>query len=333
MILNPAIIALIFGSILVSLATVYAAAIGIQIRRQWDINSGSELQLQLERKTYLISNILAYVLAFELISLFLFVYTADHIHDLFVGAMCAAGSLNVNMYGYPTLVVKTVSFLLCGVWMLINYTDNQAADYPLIKPKYRMLQYISALILLESYFQYQYFAGLRADVITSCCGTLFGEDAPGIAGSISGLPPYTTMVFFFLSIVLTIRVGIHFILTGKAAKTFSLLSLWMLIISVISIISFIAVYYYELPTHHCPFCILQKDYSYIGYALYVSLFGATISGAFVGVLQKAGLAEASEPLRARLQKRFCFISIGNYVIFIIISVYPIIFSDFRLIGY
>ncbi len=118
MILNPAIIALILGSMLVSAFAVYASVIGLQIIRWWDIRSGSERQLELERKTYLVSTILSYMLGFELLSLFLFVYTADHMHGLFVGAMCAAGSLNVNDFGYPTLVIKMVAFISCGIWII-----------------------------------------------------------------------------------------------------------------------------------------------------------------------------------------------------------------------
>ena len=108
MILNPAIIALILGSLICSIFAIYASFVGIQIIRHWDLGSGSARQLALERKTYLLSTILVCLLGFELFSLFLFVYTADHIHVLFVGAMCSAGSLNVNAYGYPTLILKIV---------------------------------------------------------------------------------------------------------------------------------------------------------------------------------------------------------------------------------
>jgi hypothetical protein len=32
---------------------------------------------------------------------------------------------------------------------------------------------------------------------------------------------------------------------------------------------------YELPQHHCPFCLLQKDYYYIGYFMYTFLYLGT----------------------------------------------------------
>ena len=110
MILNPGIIALILASLLAIAFAAYGSFTGIRIIRHWDLSSGTPTQLNLERKTYLVSVNFAYVSAFQLLSLFMFIYTAEHIHTLFVGAMCAAGSLNANGYGYPTLVLKGINF-------------------------------------------------------------------------------------------------------------------------------------------------------------------------------------------------------------------------------
>jgi hypothetical protein len=33
-----------------------------------------------------------------------------------------------------------------------------------------------------------------------------------------------------------------------------------------------------MPHHHCPFCLLQGDYHYIGYAMYAALFSGTFFG-------------------------------------------------------
>ena len=75
LILHPAIIALLVSSVLMSFLALYSAYYGAAIVRRWDLTSGSSLQLDLERRTYLISTILAYVFAFQLASLFLFVFT------------------------------------------------------------------------------------------------------------------------------------------------------------------------------------------------------------------------------------------------------------------
>jgi hypothetical protein len=331
MIINPAIIALVLGSMLITAFAFYALATALRILRHWDIRSGSEGQLALERKTYLISTIFGYLLGFELFSLFLFVYTAEHIHDLFVGAMCAAGSLNVNDYGYVTLVLKIFTFMFCGVWMIINHADNRAHDYPLIRPKYKLLILLTVMIGLETFFQTNYFMGLRADVITSCCGTLFSEEAKSIAGTMAGLPPYGTRIVFYLAVILTVRVGIHVLVTGRGAAAFGLLAGVMTVVSLAAVLSFISVYYYELPTHHCPFCLLQKEYHYIGYPLYLSLFLAGITGMGAGVIDRLKGPRSLSMVIPALQKRLCLFSMAGFLTFALIATYPMVFKDFVLV--
>ncbi len=330
MILNPGIIAMISASFLVVAFAAYAAFTGVRIIRCWDMKSGTPLQLSLERKTYLVSVIFAYVSAFQLLSLFMFIFTADHIHNLFVGAMCAAGSLNANGYGYPTLVLKGLNFFLCGVWLVVNYTDNRAVDYPLIRFKYKGLIIIAGLLFAEAFLQFRYFTGLKVDIITSCCGALFSEDTKNIAGQMAALPSRPTRILFFLTLAMTLRVGIHFLVTGRGSRLFAGLATGSLILSVASIVSFISVYFYELPTHHCPFCLLQKDYHYIGYALYLSLLPAGIFGASVGVLQRFSKQASLKRVIPILQKRLCILSMSAYLAFMMISLYPMIFSDFIL---
>ncbi len=332
MIINPASIALTIGSLLIAIITAYSAVIGIQIIWWWDIQSGSDRQLALERRTYLISAVLSYVMAFELVSLFLFVYTADHMHELFVGAMCAAGTLNVNDWGYPALVLKTLNFMVCGVWLIVNYVDNKGFDYPLIQFKYRLLLAITLLLIIEALLQTGYFLELRPDVITSCCGALFSTSAHSLAAELAHLPLNPAKIGFYLSVVLMLRTGIHFYITGRAVAVFSYFSVWLLLISIAAIISFISLYVYELPTHHCPFCLIQKEYHYIGYPLYAALFCAGITGSGVGVINRFTNSASLQGIIPRIQKRLCLLSMICYSIFTALASYPIVFSDFKLSG-
>ena len=332
MIISPAIIALTLGSVLIALITGYASGIGIQILRWWDIHSGSDRQLSLERKTYLISTVLSYVMAFELASLFLFVYTADHMHGLFIGAMCAAGTLNANDWGYPALVLKTVNFMVCGVWLIVNYLDNRGYDYPLIRFKYRLLLAITLLLMLEVLFQSGYFLELRPDVITSCCGAMFNASAQNLAAELAHLPPRLAEIVFYLSVVLMLRTGIQFYINGSGALVFSWFSLWLLGVSLAAIISFISLYIYELPTHHCPFCLLQREYHYFGYPLYVALFSAGITGSGAGVINRFRTIPSLKEIIPVMQKRLCLISMICYALFTALASYPILFSDFKLSG-
>jgi hypothetical protein len=244
--------------------------------------------------------------------------------------MCAAGSLNVNDFGYPTLVLKMVNVFLCGLWMVLNRTDNRGYDYPLIKAKYKFLMVITASLLVETALQSSYFAELKADVITSCCGRLFSEHSGGIAGDLAALPTGAMKILFFLTMLLVVRTGVHFYLTGRAAGTFSTLSAAAAILSLFSVISFIALYFYELPTHHCPFCLLQREYSYIGYPLYLALYVGGIMGVSVGVLDRLKGSDSLSAVIPTLQKRLCLLSIGGYLFFVALSAYPMVLSGFVL---
>ena len=321
------------GSLLLSFFAVYASVIGIGILRHWDIDSGSERQLVLERKTYLISTVLAYLMAFELFSLFLFIYTADALHTLFVGAMCAAGSLNVGSYGYSVLLVKIVNVVLCGAWLVVNHVDNQAQDYPLIRAKYKLLIVLTVMLLLGAFLLIGYFGGLRADVITSCCGTLFSESRQSITNELAGVGSYTAKVILLVSFFFLIRFGVRFLWSRRSARLFSSLSVWFFVFALVAVVSFISLYFYEMPTHHCPFCVLQKDYYYIGYPMYIALLSGVISGLSLGILQRYGQVPSLAAILPRAQFKLCVTSLVSYTLFLGIALYPMLFSDFRLEGY
>jgi len=330
MVFHPAILALYISSILIGFMVLYSSRHGFQILRQWDLRSGSELQLLLERKTYLVSTLLAYTFAFQLGSLFLFIYTAEHLHGLFVGAMCAAGSLYVNAFGYPTLVLKVINFLGAGLWIILNDADNRGYDYPLIKKKYLLLLLISPLILMEILLQANYFFLLRPDVITSCCGSLFSPTAVSMTSEIVSLPGTPMTAVFYGCAAFTFAVGLFFYVRGRGGWLFSVLSGVFFLVAVTSILSFISLYVYELPTHHCPFCLLQGEYGYVGYLLYATLLGSTITGMGVGLLMPFRKVDSLKEVLPGLQKRLALVSVLLLLVFTAIVAYKVVFSHLIL---
>jgi len=331
MILHPTAIANVVSSLIISVTIVYAAVYGVQILLKWDLHSGDELQLRLERRTYLISTLLSFILVLELMSLFLFVFTADTLCPLFVGAMCAAGTLNVNAFGYPTLLMKMVNFLLAGLWIVLNYADNQAYDYPLIKKKYLLLAVIAPLSVLETFLEGTYFLNLRADVITSCCGSLFSsEQVSGIGSELAALPSRPTMWTFFLGMGGMLLLGLYFYTKGKGGYLYALATWIMFGVSLVSIISFISLYIYELPTHHCPFCIVMKEYGYIGYALYLPLFLGAVTGGGIGTLIPFRRVESLREVLPTLIRKLTIISLAAYATFTAIVIYEIVSSNLIL---
>jgi hypothetical protein len=289
MLFQPAIIALLLASALCVLGLAASAPFALEVIRRWDITSGSERQLQLERRTYLFSTMLTFVLALQLAAVLLFVFNAEKMSGMFVGAMCAVGTLNVNAFGFPALNAKIAVFFLAAMWLAINHIDSRARDYPLVRIKYALLLALTPLLVASGWIELQYFLGLKADVITSCCGSLFSEGSPTLAAEASALPPVPAMWLFYGSLGAAIAMaawhGYGGGRSGWSAYALAAASAVGFAATIAGILSFVSLYIYEHPNHHCPFCILTPEYGYQGYWLYVPLFGATAAGLAVGAVQ------------------------------------------------
>ncbi len=335
MILHPGILSLIAGSFIVASMMIYASFLGVLIITKWNISSSSSAQLALERKTYLISTIMNYVFGFEIFSSLLFVYTVDDIHRLFIGAMCATGSLNANPVGWYVLFTKIIILFSSAIWIAINYIDQKADDYPLVKIKYAMVLPIAPIVLLDAYFQLKYFRGLQPDIITSCCGALFSENGSGVAGGLSSLPIkpvmalfYSTIILFLVNAALTLRYHNRIL-----RYVFPVVSFSLFIVSITAIISFISLYFYEIPTHHCPFDILQSGYHFIGYPLYITLFGGVFFGISTGLVEPFKNIPSLHDIILTAQKKWAVLSIVLIILFTLIVTWPILFLSFTLKGY
>jgi hypothetical protein len=330
MILHPAVLTLLLVSLLVTGMVLSGALFGYRILRRWDLRSGSEEQLALERRTYLLSTLVSQVLVFQVGSLFLFIYTADGLHGLFVGAMCAAGTLNVNAWGYPAFLAKILTCVLAGLWLILNHADNRAPDYPLIRKKYALLLLLAPLFAAEAVLQGAFFLGLKGDVITSCCGSLFSSEGPGISSELASIPVPAAMAAFAAVLLATLAAGLFFRLRGKGGLLFSLSAGLAFPVSCAALISFISLYFYELPTHHCPFCVLQAEYSHVGYLLYSALLGGVTGGLGVGMLMPfRGIPSLALAVPA-IQRRLADVCLASYAAFAALSLYGIAATDFTL---
>jgi hypothetical protein len=335
MTLHPGIVALIMGSCFVAAMVLYSAAIGAAVLRRWDLTSSSEVQLQLERKTYLTSTIMNYVLGFEILSSLLFVYTVDSLHRIFVGAMCATGSLNANPVGWAALYAKMAVLFLSAIWIAVNAIDQRGADYPLTRFKFAYLLFLVPVVLLSAVLQLLYFLGLKPNIITSCCGALFSESGGGLSSSLSSVAIRPTMFAFYGLLALFLAAGI-FVLrrrTRAARYLFAGLSLLVLPVSLTAVVSFISLYFYESPTHHCPFDIFQGNYHYLGYPLYGSLFAGTFFGIMTGFSEMLRGPGSVEETINRLQGKWIVLSVAAVGIFAAVATWPIVFSGFTLDGY
>lgn len=315
MLLHPTIIALLVTSAINAVLLVAAGLFAIRLLRHWDLASGSELQIRLERQTYLVSTFMVFVCVTELLSLLLFVYNAERMSVLFTGAMCAVGTLSVNRWGFPTLLAKLAVFFAATAWLALNWLDNRGRDYPLTRRKYAWLLVLIPLFLAEALLQTLYFVNLDPDVITSCCGSLFSERGEGVSADLAAVEPRLAMAVFYSALILTLALGVWVWRRGRGGAAYGAASLGLFAVSIAAVVSFISLYVYEHPHHHCPFCLLKGEFHYVGYPLYGLLFTATALGLAVGVIHPYAAIPSLATIVPQARRRLTLISLLGFAAF------------------
>lgn len=329
MIFSPGIIALLLSSVLVSGLVLYAAFFGLRVLRRWELASGSEEQLELERSTSLISTVLRLALSLECLSLFLLIYTADHIAPLFVGAMCAAGTLNLNSSGYPAVMWKVFNVAIAGTWLILNHADSEAPDYPLIRPKYLLLLMLAPTIAIEAVTQARYLLSLHPDIIASCCGSLFSPGRRALAEAWMEIPARTMFACSAGSLLALLGLGIPALRYRWASTGYAVASVAGLAVGMAALINSVSPYIYELPSHHCPFCILHAEYHCIGYLLYSLLMVGVIAGLGSGGVSLLGRTASLREIATAMRRRLTATSLLSYFLFAALCAVAMLRSNLR----
>lgn len=346
MLFQPAIIALLLASAVGVLMLAASAPYAWQLVRLWDIASGSELQLRMERRTYLMSTLLTFVFATQLVALLLFIFNADKMAVMFVGAMCAVGTLNANAYGFPALIAQIAVFFMAAVWLVLNHVDTRAYDYPLVRTKYKLLMGILPFVVLSFALQLAYFLNLKADVITSCCGSLFSSEAKTLAADASALPPVQALWLFYGALGMVVAaalVHVHrqsssFGKEGGSRRSVAVggyivaaASALAFVAALTGILSFVSLYVYEHPHHHCPFCLLKPEYDYQGYWLYLPLFTATAAGLGVGAIQPFASVPSLVGIVPQMTRRLAWVAALGFTLFAAVATFMVAYSNLILI--
>lgn len=334
MLVNGWAIALMICSVGILFLGLMAAWCGIKVVCFWDSGADTARQIRLETEVWLTSALMKYALFFQVVSLVMLVLAADAFSGTLVGAMCATGAFLANDYGIVTLLVKIVLVFFCGYWLLLNHLDNQSESYPLVKSKYIFLFFLLPLMVVDAVFQFLYLIKLEPDVLTSCCGVLFKSSS---GDGYNLLDPYSPVVLLgslYLTTVILATSGLQLFYTAQKGKNYSnaILMLnttgWIVFFptALWTVIVFFSSYIYAMPSHRCPFDILQANYSYIGFPIYLSLFSATFLGATSGLIEPlkklAGLAVPVSRYRAMAIPA----SILFLIIFILITAYaPVVY--------
>ena len=278
----------------------------VRVLRHWDQGADTARQIRLEQEVWLASAAMQYGLVFEVLSLLLLVLAADSFSGQLAGAMCASGALTANGFGFPALLVKIVVVFASGFWLLLHRLDLEVETMPLVRRKFAVLPGLVALLALDGVLQTSYLLALSPDVITSCCGVLFN---PGATDGFNLLAPSSPLVVlspFSLLAVLLVLLGCRLLagfrqnlplpfwlplLYGGCWALFFVVALWAVTV-------FFSSYFYMLPSHRCPFDLLQREYGWVGYPIYLSLFWGAYLGMGSGIAALVGRMEGlSAPCR------------------------------------
>ena len=309
MILNFWVLSQLLGLAVVLLLSIYAALQGIRILLRWRPGSATEEQLELEKRSYLVSTLVQYALAFQVLSLLLFVATADYLAGFISGAMCAFGSLNANDYGFRALAVKIAAIFAYSSWLVINYLDSRTVDYPLVKQKYALLLLLLPLLIADIYLEVRFYTGIKADVITSCCGSVLRSLDNPYGFVAMRFPGELAMLLFFGSVSAAVVLHLVHLRTSRLAFPAGLASLAAFLTSLLAMFTFLSPYFnvvlFGLPTQHrCPFEVLRSPA--VGYTLYALIFTAGVSGSMVALAEllkrKNSLREDATKLQRTLAR-------------------------------
>ncbi len=258
---NEVIIYLLSETVLYLLLSIaFIATLGLL--RKWNFDAFTKEQFALENRSYLVMTIIFFVMLLKVVLLPYFVYTIDNLSNLIPGAMCGAGVIEANEYGNPLLSLKIIILFLSGLWLSMNSIDLKAKNYPYLKLKSWFFILIFLLLSSEFILNILYFTHIDTTNPVSCCSLIFGQAGGGNALPF-GLDIPKLLILFYILFALVILT----ILSDLAVMSI-ITSLLFGVTAFYAVVYFFGTYIYELPTHQCPFCMLQNHYYYVGYLLW-----------------------------------------------------------------
>ena len=259
------ILTLIISESIILFICFFAFLQALQIYSKWNFKSLSETQYSLEKKSYFTTLAIYFVIFFKFLLFVFFANSMDKLSSIMPGAMCGAGVVSANDFGMFVFVFKLIVIFLSICWIAIHKADLKR-DYNYLKKKYFLFFVIFAFLVLEFVVQMLYFSNLSFETVVQCCSVIYGSSEVG------STLPFGLSKFLFLILFFLIFVFLNFALFTNNNLFAFIFGILFFYFGYFFVIFILGIYIYELPTHICPFCMLQKEYFYVGYIVWLSLF-------------------------------------------------------------
>jgi hypothetical protein len=281
----------------------------VKILIRYDKEATTSTQYTLEKQSYLVATIIKFIFYIKIPLFAFFIFTLDKTATLLPGAMCGAGVVNATEYGTGLLILKLLNLYLFAFWIVLNNEDMKSEEQKYLKMKFFIFTVAFVLLVIEIFVQDLMFYSIDVKSVVDCCGVIYSTtDGTYLSRLLNAAPTLLLSLFYGIFFLMPVAYLL------KNRYIFSLLNLLFIFIALVSLIAFFGTYIYELPTHHCPFCMLQKDYKYIGYFLYLTLFIGTFEGLVTGLIE----FDAKE-----MQRRYKLSLLFNSIYMLLVSYYPL----------
>lgn len=282
MILTPEVLAIFILNAIFTIFGVIAFILSVKIYLNWDINSTSNTQYQLEKQSILAATIIKYIFFIKIPLFLFFIFTLDKISNVLTGAMCAAGVVDATEYGTYLIILKIINLYFFASWLKLHSKDMKDKNQPYTKLKFGLFIVTFFLFIAEIVLEGFMFANIEIDKMVSCCGNIYSSSANSAISALFSIATTTLLALFYgnyLFIVLAYYI--------KNRYLFAVANMFFVVMAIVALILFFGTYIYELPSHYCPFCFLQRDYYYVGYLIYGMLFTGTFYGLVAGFIDNS----------------------------------------------
>ncbi|MBE0495234.1 MAG: hypothetical protein IBX45_02360 [Campylobacterales bacterium] len=278
----------------------------LRIGLDFDPRQTTPYQYTLNKKSYLVATIIMFILLLKLPLFFFFIWVIDGLSLHVLGAMCGAGIVSATPWGVWMFFVKILTLFLLCAWVLLHRVDLSEPTYPFTRKKFLLFQGLFFVLVVEFLLELAHFLNIPTDAPVACCSVLFDQST-------------NTSVWYENSVLLGLFFGLYGLLGLlyylRRPILYGIVALAWMGATLQALIRFFSPYVYELPTHKCPFCLLQSEYYFIGYLLYLLLFLGLLGGVFtlVGAL-----------LQRPVKKFWYTLSFTcNTLLVLILSAYPL----------
>jgi hypothetical protein len=311
MILSPEVLTLFILNALFAIFALIAFVLSVKIFLKWDTNATDQTQYQLEKQSFLSATIIKYIFIIKVPLFLFFIFTMDKISGILPGAMCAAGVVDATAYGVYLILLKILNLYIFAYWLVLHNEDMKHETQPYTKMKFGLFIVAFFLLMSEIVLEWVMFSAIDIQKVVDCCGVIYSSTTSSYISMLFRIQTPLLLAAFYGNFALIV---LFYFLRKK--EIFALFNATFIIISLITLISFFGTYIYELPTHRCPFCFLQKEYHYVGYVLYIFLFIGTFYGLVTGFV-KASKSDVYRSYKVSMLFTFLYV--------VLLSIYPLFY--------